>query len=270
MKNLPDEFQRQHIVDRGSGGLVVQAKLVDVVHGELGPNKEPASLIITDFTFTSTSSKNSRRFTSAVISYNFTSMTSTDPWPVVMDIAPKGYFSIEPPQETIKATGSPDLSVQAGDAKANISSKLLWSLHESKATAGHATLTGTIRRRTARWSLRESDIQKEGIPSSLRTATLLRRKKDERFQATVEIETSADIYSSFSSGIARSFGKTAKDDPIIFDPSMPPMGNLTDIDEKNLLNTNWKELGIVSSTGAVFSDTAKGKVAWHTRLYTLN
>lgn len=43
------EVQRQHIVDR-STSMIVQADLVDVVHGKLSDDGDPATLVVLDFT----------------------------------------------------------------------------------------------------------------------------------------------------------------------------------------------------------------------------
>ena len=44
-----NEVQRQHIVDR-SNSMVVQADLVDVVHGKLSDDGDAATLVVLDFT----------------------------------------------------------------------------------------------------------------------------------------------------------------------------------------------------------------------------
>jgi hypothetical protein len=267
-KNRPDEVQRQYVTVRDVGGVRVLAKLVAVVHGHLGPDKKaPASLIITDFRFASLGP--GRRFKSASINYRFESMTPGDRGTsashrgiFVVNIAPKGYFSIEPSTKTIPikaaVSSAADLPVQVG-----VTASTTWDLTESAQTAGRATLAGTRNRRTAGWSLMEDNKQKTGIPKYFRTAILLRRENYDRFQATVDIETSTDIKSS----VAKLFGQIPKDDPIIFDPSTDYMGDFTNIAKDHLHDEKLMDFIILAGTGTESSsDHENSNVIYHIRL----
>lgn len=46
--NRPNEVQRKNITHR-PGALMVQGELVETVHGQLGPDGEPATLCVFDF-----------------------------------------------------------------------------------------------------------------------------------------------------------------------------------------------------------------------------
>jgi hypothetical protein len=196
-------------------------------------------------------------------------MESTDSGPVVFDIAPNGSFSMNPP-ETTEVIGSPALSItQEGDAKVNSASEISWALSETLKTTGSATLTGSIREEThdyedtARWTLMEDDTKGDGIPSYFRTAILLCRENNERFQAIVDIKTTSDWLSTTVGQLSgRQRGKV---DPVIFDPSLTVFEStdnlLAEVDLENLENPVWKRLGAVASTRTALSDGAKGKVS---------
>jgi hypothetical protein len=249
VKNDKDEVQRQHLVDRGNA-LMVQADLVEVVHGRLTPGGDSATLIITDFRFIPT--KASRRFQSAMIIVRFSGAKSGSSDPEVVDIAPRGDFSLQPTQKKVELTRSENLSAQGGGAGVTAGAGLGWELEESY-EEDQTTLAGTIRlegreyggKNTAKWVLIENQVQKSGLPTLLRTAILLKRRKtnyraEERFQATIEIKADIDFVSSVEDVIDRVLGRVPKDDPVIFDPLMKPTN--TNIDPDNLGRVDLKNL----------------------------
>lgn len=222
--------QRRQIIERGSPhSLLVQTSVVQVVHGTLS-NGEPASLIVTDFRFISRA--RSRRFKSATINYTFKAVEPDATGPTVIDIAPRGYVSLTPTGTMIVLPrGSSTSSSSEGSdnsARSSISGSL-WERSESKMTLDQTLVAGTMRSElsksgetdTARWMLSENESQKTGIPTLLRTAILLERKKKEenqKFLATVDIKASVDLAYSMRNAVDMLIGRIAKDDPITFDP----------------------------------------------------
>ena len=254
IKNAPGEIQRPTLIDRGDA-LMVQADLLQVLHGTLTPTTEPATLLITTFQFIPT--RTSRRFRSALITMRFSSLGSL-PFsdPEVIDIAPKGHFSLHPTTKKVELTRAADISLHGGGGFATAGGGLKWEFKEAQETQDQTMLSGTIRlegrdygaKNTARWVLGENSSQRTGIPTRLQTAVLLKRKegqKTEKFQAVVEVKAEA------AGVMDRMFGRVPKDDPVIFDPGAKPMakdGLGADIDAKNLGVVDLKSLGQVVKT----------------------
>lgn len=252
VKNGPGEVQRQHIVDRGSA-LVVLADLTAVVHGTLAPSADPATLIITTFQFLPT--KASRRFLAATITMRFCSCSSS-PDPIVYRIAPLGHFSLTPTKHQIDLTRSADLSAHAGvPGTANFGTTLRWEHKQSSEFKAQTTISGAIRlegrkygqKNTARWSLLENPVQKSGIPTTVRTAVLLKRMTaDDRFKAEVDVQAEVDLASKLDGAIDKVFGKVESDDAVVFDPGKK--GSVESVDGERLGQTDLMALSAVSKT----------------------
>jgi len=252
----PDLIQRESIINSGErDSLVVQAHLVKVIHGTLSPDGDPASLIVTDFKFVSL--KASRRFKSAVISYRFASKNSSSPDPEVRKIAPMGSISIRQSEKPIEnlsrsvevslespiPTGGVQVGLGATFSKSTETSMTIsgsvnvgasttlgysWDVAEKKDRTSQARVAGIARREqrqdgeenTAVWSLTESG-EKNGIPTFMRAAILLKRENNDSFQATIEIKATADLAYS----LKRMLGGTPKGHPVNFDPKIDRTGS---------------------------------------------
>ncbi|KAF2269527.1 hypothetical protein CC78DRAFT_612482 [Lojkania enalia] len=263
-QNAPGEVQRRHLVDRGNS-LVVQGELVEVVHGKLSPSGDDGSILVTDFHFLP--SKNSRRFKYAAVTMRFESDDPSVADVEVLDIAPKGHQSLLPTTKTVELTRSANANISSGTI-VNAEAGLGWELKESTEKQHQTTLSGTIRlegrpyggKNTARWTMSENKSQKAGIPTLLRTVTLLRRKQKKegqvaRFQAEVDIKCSVDFASSLEEGMDGLFGRIPKDDAVIFDPNQPP--TTVKFSTEELAKQNLSEHCAVVTTTMLY-DTVKG------------
>jgi hypothetical protein len=79
----------------------------------------------------------------------------------------------------------------------------------------------------------ENETAKTGVPSSLRTAILLKRKDEKPFQCVVKIDAVVDA----KSRMERLFGgkgRDPKDDPVLFDPEIEPTNKLLKYDLEDL------------------------------------
>lgn len=233
IRNESGQINRTNIIDRGSS-LVIQADLVEATHGRTvdkeNPNGVPATLIITDFWLLP--GKKSRRFTWAKITYRFDSYEAGSKGPTVSSIAPLGQYSLQPCEIQVEQANDVNLSLGTAVGPVNPNLSLGWDLKKSYSTKDQATIAGTIRltgrdsgpKNTASWIMKENGTTREGIPSRLRTAILLKRRHFEtaiKFQASVTVEIDADLKSKTGLAVARLLGRIPKDDPIIFDPQIP-------------------------------------------------
>lgn len=236
-QNMPGQLQRQSLVDRGSNSdFTVQGDLINVIHGQFSPDGKPATLIVAEFRFLTADS--SRRFRAATIELQFAE--SLDPNskgfddPEVVRIAPVGNNSLNPTQEAWTSTRTSSASAEAGVDFAKLGGSLSWEISKSFEKEYRAVVNGAIRiegrnygmKNQARWNLLENESSRDGIPSLLRTGVLLIRKDNEDFLATIKIKAKVDILHSLHSKFQNLLGTTPKDDPVFFDPDLPPVGEV--------------------------------------------
>jgi hypothetical protein len=228
--------------------------LVEVLHGTLVPDGAPATLAIIEFWFIAT--KRSRRFLSATIDMQFADAEKRVGFdPEVLEIAPRGHFTLHPTKKQVELTRSAQTGIQGGGGPATANLGFACDLKESTEKQDQTTVSGVIRlegrswgrKNAVRWVLMENATQKTGIPTHLRAPILLKREDGGLFNANVKIEVEADMKASLESKVQRLFGKVEKDDPVDFDPSAPPTSNACDLTD--LANCGLKELSaIVMST----------------------
>jgi hypothetical protein len=287
------EDQRPNPVDRMTGKfLSIKAELMQVVHGTMTtPDGDPASLIIIDFQFLNT--KSSRRFESVEVIMRFSGAKSErsdpddselSPDPEVVNIEPRRKLTLLPTTKKVDLKRSAHATVQGGASGANVDVGYAWDRSESFETENSITVTGLIRQEgrddgrdnTVRWAMMENPDNPKGVPSLLRTATLLRRGKSKkghsgRFQATVEIEASVDFVSTAANIIDRVRGKIPVDGPVLFDPRIIPKYPLVwPVDKDRLGEVNLPKLipaPVISMT--TLSNTVESKAALFT-LQVLN
>lgn len=246
IENLPDQKQRERLVQYGYGSdRMVKGRLVDVIHGRLSPDGDQASLIISTFQFLG--STTSRRFQHAKITWNFAYADSDEhECPEVKKISPDGHYVMNQTtfdESTVKNVGA---SLQGGVEMAGLGLSAGWSRTQSATIADHISLYGTDRATRqnwgepdgAEWVLQENSSQRSGIPSSLTTAILVKRKPDRAFIGMIKIKANMDLGS-----IAEVlFGKKPKVDPVVFDLALAPRS--ANYDQQNLDSIALDDIGI--------------------------
>ncbi|KAH6851064.1 hypothetical protein B0I37DRAFT_127793 [Chaetomium sp. MPI-CAGE-AT-0009] len=229
IKNVPGEINRSTIVERGES-LVVQADLIAAIHGKAidkeAPKGAPATLVVTDFWFIP--GKHSRRFTWAKITFTFQGENGAA-GPAVVNMAPKGHYSLHPMPVQVEKERSIGLSLEAPIGPVTPGVSVQWGLKTAYEKTDQVSLSGFTRtlgrdfgpKNSAVWTLAENATTSSGIPTRLRTAVLLKRKVHQtRFQATVDIEVDADLVSKTGFVIKRLLGKVPVDDPVVFDATV--------------------------------------------------
>jgi len=239
-KNAPGDQARSVLIDHGDA-LILRATLASVTHGDFTTDGDAATLLIFEFNFTSM--KSSRRFTSGKVTLRFEDASgNVKNRPVVERIAPAGTFAINKTMSTRDVHQAFNAGVQGGAA--GITSELGYVWETSKVEEiEHATrLVGTKRLLadfgkddTVIWGLEEDTKKKQGIPSFLRAAVLLRRRDDVPFRFTIAVETELD----FGGRLRRLLG-LEKPDPV--DPVELDKG--TDLEELGLASLDPNAAGI--------------------------
>ena len=243
-----DEVQRSVITDRGvTSPYKVQALLSACVHGTLDPNsKTPASLIIVDYQLEALNEGST--FTSATTSFTFSeyagpNRTGDEPVsaPAVLAYGPFEYLAkLNPSTATEQSKTSQELEIKP--EASGISAGGIKFAHESESTheeryfergrAGRHFDHG--RAHNVWWNLVYNRSQKLSITPKFRVAMLVERKSDSKFQAQFKIAARGGFGYMIQELKDRWLYKTAIDDPIIFDPSRPSMGDLQGVDATKL------------------------------------
>ncbi|KAL7824068.1 hypothetical protein V8C26DRAFT_384766 [Trichoderma gracile] len=230
-----NKYQRQTVTER-RGIIEVRCKSRDVIHGVLSEETgENATLLVYDFYLDTT--RRSRRIVSASLEFEFGSSVAGVPAPQVQAIAPAGRITLLHSTQEESVTQGAEVNAGVGEFGANAGGKISWEKTVSRTTSDDARVTGHIfsddygKGVGASWTIHENPAIKSGTPSFLRCAILLNRGFDDnQFQCKVRIKVEAD----WKSEMGRLFGSTPADDPILFDPGMPPTNKLRKYDTENL------------------------------------
>ena len=248
MQNLPDQKQREYLVQRGYGSdRIVKGRLVDVIHGHLAPDGAPASLIVSTFKFLG--STPSRRFRHAKITWDFTYADSDggEEWPEVKKISLDDQFVMKTTTFDKSTETKLEAGLQGGGGVAGLSLSAGWSRAQSAKIDDHISLYGSSiftqknagEPNAARWILEENKSQNSGIPGSLTTAILLERKPDRAFIGTIQVHAKMDT----ASKLEDLFGRKPKVDPVVFDLALPPTN--ANYDPQNLDSVVLDDIGTV-------------------------
>ncbi|KAI2619316.1 hypothetical protein GGR54DRAFT_139434 [Hypoxylon sp. NC1633] len=77
----------------------------------------------------------------------------------------------------------------------------------------------------ARFTLRENESQRSGVPRLLRVAVLLRRRRGDKlglFVATVAVRARVSVWADAGEIVRRIVGRVPRDDAVVFDPACRP------------------------------------------------
>jgi hypothetical protein len=217
--------------------LVVLANMSQVTHGTLVEGGSPATLIVLQFEFQP--KHNHRRFKAVEIQITFTEAESgSGLCPEVLDITPKGAWSLVKSKKKVELSHSvgPSLEAGGGPAKATLGYK--WQFKETSNKTNSARVVGMIRglgsdrskKNTVTWNLNENPDTEKGIPTLVQTAILLKRSRTEEkpfgeeFSATVKIHGEVDrvtgIQDSLQHIAKTMFGQDQKGEDVIFNPEL--------------------------------------------------
>ncbi|KAI1115418.1 hypothetical protein F5Y14DRAFT_128937 [Nemania sp. NC0429] len=233
-KNAEGDKARSVLIDRGDV-LALRARLASVIHGDYTPDGDAATLLVFEFNFLSM--KRSRRFKTATITLTFEDASGDlSNRPEVVMIAPDGNFLINKTTDKRDIKHSVNTSLNTSATGVGGTLGYNWEMSGTKEIDHATTLVGTKHRfadwgkdDVARWNLEEDDVKNAGIPSSLRTAVLLRRRANVPFRFTIDVDAGVDF--NFGNMFRNMVGRGQPD---IVDP--------VELDE----DTDLEDLGIAS------------------------
>lgn len=253
--NRPGQLQRTVLIDRHSP-CFVQAHLVTVLHGTLSPgDASMASLLVTEFRFTPL--KANRRIKSARIRMRFEVPPAGGPSSMdsdqvdVFGFAPSSEYAIMPDAKTKREGGGLSAELSVGGSAFGLKGVNFSASFEREVRTPELYLAGVggsewlVRHgggaAGVQWHVTENAISQTGIPSFIRTAMLVRRKYNGQFLGFIEIST--DVAGFSLRGIQ---SDNLKDDPVYFDPKLPPFGETSQFDADNLGSLDLEKLMEIS------------------------
>ncbi|SPO04698.1 uncharacterized protein DNG_07383 [Cephalotrichum gorgonifer] len=222
-------YQRPTVTER-RGIIEVRCKSREIVHGFLSADGEEKSATLLVYDLHLDTTRRSRRIISASLDFEFASSEPGGRAPEVHSIAPAGRVTLLPSTQDESTTSGGGLEAGAGPMGVNIGGSVKWEKTVTRTTGDDARVGGYIfsddygRGVGASWDLYENKSVKSGVPSFLRCAILLDRGDDAEgeFECRVRIKAEAD----WKTEMGRLFGSTPGDDPLLFDPTLPPTNKL--------------------------------------------
>ncbi|KAH6715879.1 hypothetical protein BKA61DRAFT_602124 [Leptodontidium sp. MPI-SDFR-AT-0119] len=252
-QNDPTEpLQRNNYIER-HGAVDIRCSCLDVIHGFFSADSETfATLIVLQFRFDSR--KKARRIQAVTTSLEFGGMKPGENGPEVFSISPVGSLSLVPTTQHEEVSRELGLDIGGGILGATATGRVGWKKTVSRDGNDQTTVTGSIdlkgrnwgKANCASWTLQENATTKTGVPTSMRTGILLKRKDEIPFQCVVKINATVDV----KSNLELLFGGKPKDDPVLFDPSLDPTNNLQKYDIEELGAIDLESLCEVTHTRA--------------------
>lgn len=209
------------------GSVNLQGKALEVIHGDFGTESDLyASLLVYEFRFNR--AKRLNRIPWASILFEFSSASKEVPAPRVHALSPLGTYVLLPINQDEEVTREAEVNAGAGQMGVRLGGAYRWVNKVSCTTTHHTTIDGMVicnkygYSTGVQWVVEENRLSKTGVPAYLRTAILLQREHDTSFQAAIKIKLNI-THPTFSE---RFFGAKTKDDPILYNPRLPPTNNL--------------------------------------------
>lgn len=219
-----DLRQRDRVIDR-LGAVRIQGSCVDIIHGLFAPDGEAfATLLVLEFRFDPR--KRARRLAQVDIELRFSGKDPSAADPDVYAISPDGRFSFLQTSQTESVTTETGLHVGGGLPGAGGGGTIKYRRNVVREMNSATTVTSSIDLRgrnygnpnSVSWTLMENPETKTGVPISMRTAILLKRRDEEEFQCVVSLKAKADWRTSME-WLA---GTTKSGSPWRIDPTRNP------------------------------------------------
>ncbi|KAK1783719.1 hypothetical protein QBC45DRAFT_447275 [Copromyces sp. CBS 386.78] len=248
MYDVTIDLGKTGVVER-RGIMEVRCRSREVVHGRIEPGVgKYATLLVYDVSFETV--KKSRRVTWVKVEFNFaSSVVDNSQMPEIWSIAPAGTVTLlqSSQEETVRTLGK--LTAGTPELLANVNASIEREKAVTKTTSDSARVIGITtcdefgQQVGASWIMEENKALKSGVPSLLRCVMLVRRRDNRRFECNVSINAKTD----WKTELGRLVGSTTEtDDPVYFDPQLPPFSRLRKVDEYDLANLSSVDLDVLA------------------------
>jgi hypothetical protein len=251
----PPEFRKVVVQSHRGDALLARATIDSITHGEISRGGDPATLLVLEFRFISMQS--SRRFTHCSITVTFEdSGGDLEARPEVHSVAPEGVFALNKTSALREVKKGGNVGANAGSASLGASFGYAWDMSEVQKKDHYARLRGSKKildggetDNAVVWSMEEDDApnKKEGVPTFLRTAILLRREADVPFNFLIKIRSKVDFMTGLESELQSLFGrkKVEKVDPVQVDSGIDPTKlRVKSLDPRTIDSSNMGEINL--------------------------
>jgi hypothetical protein len=219
-----NRYQRERVIDR-EGAVNIRCSCVDIIHGLFAEDSDFFStLLVLEFRFDPR--KRARRLAQVDIELRFSGSAGGGADPDVYAIAPDGRFSFAQTTQTEETAFESELHIGGGMAGADAGGSVKYGRNVTREMSYATTVVGSIDLRgrnygkpnSVSWSLMENPTTKSGVPISMKTAILLKRRDEGEFQCVVALKAKAD----WRTNMEWLVGTTKPDDPVLIDPTKDP------------------------------------------------
>ncbi|KAL4967299.1 uncharacterized protein BDV14DRAFT_207526 [Aspergillus stella-maris] len=221
--NPPKSPEQRRTVTAYHGSVDVYGESLAIIHGSLGAwSDQFASLLVFEFRLDGVRWKSRIPWVSILL--EFRSSVREAPSPLVHGFTPQGAYALLPIDQ--EESNLQEASVNGGVAQMGVSAGVTygWAKSTSQTTTNYTRIKGMRicdeygDAFGVKWTLEGNPASKTGVPTYLRTALLLERQEDVKFEAEVKIEYEIDR----RSWRERFFGAKDRNDPIIYNPAKAP------------------------------------------------
>ncbi|KAL8797577.1 MAG: hypothetical protein Q9195_000394 [Heterodermia aff. obscurata] len=243
-KKVPrTETQPQVITNRKKSPYKADVRLISCVHGVLSEtDRTEASLIVLEYHLVCTGG--AHRYTRLNTRLEFRNQCQGEPRrePFVKAFAPFKQSEMLDPVEiehSKRETGeiSAGLSFTPGELGASLGRE-----REKKYKVTHFALGQAFEEYTDGkpgsdaifWELIENKTKTVGVPDTFRVALLIQRAHSEKFLCDFTLGLHGGVRFAVDNAFKKIIGIVDDVDPIIFDPALPPQGEIESMDPQNL------------------------------------
>ncbi|OOF96464.1 hypothetical protein ASPCADRAFT_4508 [Aspergillus carbonarius ITEM 5010] len=227
LRNDPRCPEQRQIITAYFGSVYYQGDAVEVIHGHLSPESNSfATLLVYEFRFTGVRPKS--RIKWASVSFKFYNSESKSPEPKVLKISPDNVDMLQPVGQESESSTTVNAQATAGYMGVSLGasyeqSDLVRSTADKyTAVRGFMPPTHFSHTGSVIWTVEENQASQAGVPVRLRTALLLQRYTEDRFEAKVKVKVQAGGLNLFEKLV----GVNDENDPVLYNPRAPPTNKL--------------------------------------------
>ena len=238
-KNVPStQAQRQVITNRGKKSpFKADVRLVTCVHGKMSEtDSTPASLVVLEYHLGCTGGRHRYDTVTTRLAFENKETKKLEEEPFVRAYAP---FKQSKRMDAIdvehskkwKAEGTLGASFTPANLGTTIGKESEKKYNLDSCAFGQAFpeyTDGKPGTDAIIWEIRENKIKGVGVPDTFRVAFLIQRTNLEKFLGHFSLDLYAGIWFAATQSFKSICGLIEMDDPIIFDPSLPPQTEDTD------------------------------------------
>lgn len=244
-KNVPsNQAQRNIVTNRGKRSpFKADVRLVACVHGKMSEDTStPASLVVLEYHLGCTGGRHRYDSVTTRLAFDSAKPKNSKDEPFVKSYAP---FKLSKMMDAVeiehtqkwKAEGNAGANFTPANVGLTLGKESEKKYNLDSCAFGQAFQEfsdGKSGTDAILWELRENKTKGIGVPDTFRVALLIQRTDSEKFLGHFSLDLHAGIWFAATQSFKSVCGLVEVDDPIIFDPSLPPQTDDVEINASNL------------------------------------